>query len=63
MSLPLTISYLLIYVLFTHVGADGQVSKGLGVYGAWVAQFIDQGIRMTLNILRFKSRKWTKIKV
>jgi putative MATE family efflux protein len=57
------ISYLLIYVLFTHVGADGQVSKGLGVYGAWVAQFIDQGIRMTLNLFRFKSRKWTKIKV
>lgn len=57
------ISYLFIYVLFSHVGADGQVSKGLGVYGAWVAQFIDQGIRMTLNLLRFKSRKWTKIKV
>lgn len=57
------ISYLLIYVLFTHKGADGVVASGLGVYGAWVAQFIDQGIRMTLNLSRFKSRKWTKIKV
>ena len=57
------ISYLFIYVFFTHKGADGLISKGLGVYGAWVAQFIDQGIRMTLNLLRFRSRKWTKIKV
>lgn len=57
------ISYLFIYVFFSHTGADGIVSKGLGVYGAWVAQFIDQGIRMTFNLLRFKSRKWTSIKV
>lgn len=57
------ISYVLIYLLFTHIGPDGTRSAGLGVYGAWVAQFIDQGIRMTLNLFRFKSRKWTKIKV
>ena len=57
------ISYLFIYVFFSHKGADGLVIQGLGVYGAWIAQFIDQGIRMTLNLLRFNSRKWTTIKV
>lgn len=57
------ISYLFIYVFFSHKGADGLVVQGLGVYGAWIAQFIDQGIRMTLNLLRFNSRKWTTIKV
>lgn len=57
------ISYILIYIVFTHVNVDNQVLPGLGVYGAWWAQFIDQGIRMTANLLRFKSRKWTKIKV
>ena len=57
------ISYLFIYVFFSHVGADGLVYKGLGVYGAWIAQFIDQGIRMALNLSRFRSRKWTSIKV
>lgn len=57
------VAYLLIYVLFSHIGADGSVVKGLGVYGAWWSQFIDQGIRMTANLFRFKSRKWTKIKV
>ena len=54
---------LLIYVFFSHTGADGIVSKGLGIYGAWVAMFIDQGMRMTLNLMRFHSRKWTRIKV
>ena len=57
------LSYILIYLLFTHTNDEGIVIKGLGVYGAWVAQFIDQGLRMTFNLLRFKSRKWTKIKV
>ena len=54
---------MLIYLLFTHTNDEGIVIRGLGVYGAWVAQFIDQGLRMTFNLLRFKSRKWTKIKV
>lgn len=57
------VSYIFIYLLFTHINDEGEVIKGLGVYGAWVAQFIDQGLRMTFNLLRFKSRKWTKIKV
>ncbi|MDY2889733.1 MAG: MATE family efflux transporter [Candidatus Caccosoma sp.] len=57
------ISYLLIYVLFSHTDDANNVIQGLGIYGAWVAQFIDQLMRMTLNLLRFKSRKWTKISV
>lgn len=57
------VSYIAIYLLFSHVGPDGSIVKGLGVYGAWIAQFVDQGLRMTFNLLRFKSRKWTKIKV
>lgn len=57
------VSYVLIYLLFTHKDSQGAIVAGLGVYGAWVAQFIDQGLRMTFNLLRFKSRKWTKIKV
>lgn len=59
---PLT-SYVLIYILFHHVSETGEVVKGLGVYGAWISQFIDQAIRMTLNLFRFHSRKWTRIKV
>ena len=54
---------LFIYVFFTHKDETGKIVSGLGVYGAWVAQFIDQALRMTFNLLRFKSRKWTKIKV
>lgn len=57
------VSFILIYELFRHTDPNGVMVQGLGVYGAWVAQFIDQGIRMTLNIFRFKSRKWTKIRV
>ena len=57
------ISFLLIYVFFTHTGSDGVVSKGLGIYGAWIAMLIDQMMRMSLNLMRFHSRKWTRIKV
>lgn len=34
----------------------------LHLYGAWIGMFIDQAIRLSLNIYRFKSRKWLKIK-
>ena len=57
------LAYLLIYLVLTHTNADGTVVKGLGVYGAWVAQLFDQMIRMSANVLRFHSRKWTRIKV
>ncbi len=57
------ISYALIYLCFTHVDSNGNIIQGLGIYGAWIAQLIDQIMRMTCNILRFKSRKWTKISV
>lgn len=49
---PIT-AYLLCYVLF----------GGIGIYGAWVSQLLDQLIRMICNLLRFKSRKWIDIKV
>lgn len=57
------ISYLFIYVLFYHYDSNNVLLKGLGVYGAWIAQLIDQLIRMTCNLLRFHSRKWAKIKL
>lgn len=57
------VTYVCVYLVFHHVNEDGIVLLGLGVYGAWVAQFIDQVIRMTLNLFRFHSRKWTKISV
>ncbi len=57
------VSYVLIYLLFTHMDSEGNMVQGLGIYGAWIAQFIDQGLRMSLNLIRFHSRKWTKIKV
>lgn len=57
------VSYLFIYVFFSHVDDANNVIQGLGIYGAWIAQLIDQIMRMTCNILRFKSRKWTKINV
>jgi len=31
---------------------------GLGLRGAWMALFIDQALRLILNILRFRSGKW-----
>ena len=54
---------MLIYLVFTHTNSVGEIEKGLGIYGAWVAQFIDQGIRMSFNLWRFHSRKWTKLRV
>lgn len=46
-------AYLLCYVCF----------GGLGIYGAWISQIIDQLIRMVCNLWRFHSRKWIDIKV
>ena len=57
------ISYVLIYLVFTHTNSVGEIEKGLGIYGAWVAQLIDQCIRMSFNLWRFHSRKWTKLRV
>ena len=57
------LAYILIFVLFNHTDSLGNSIRGLGVYGAWITQFVDQLLRMTLNLFRFKSRKWTKIKV
>ncbi|MBQ5598416.1 MAG: hypothetical protein IIU67_00050, partial [Lachnospiraceae bacterium] len=57
------ISYLLIYVLFTHKGADGIVASGLGVYGAWVALACDQILRTALVFARYQSGKWKTIKL
>ncbi len=35
----------------------------LGLYGAWIALFIDQSLRMTFSGLRFKRGRWKEIKV
>lgn len=35
----------------------------LGIVGAWLGMFVDQAIRLTMNILRFKSRVWMRISV
>lgn len=35
----------------------------LGLFGAWIALFIDQGLRFILSKYRFKSEKWTLIKI
>ena len=35
----------------------------LGIIGAWIGMFIDQMIRLTLNIGRFKSRVWMETRV
>lgn len=45
------ISYLLCYPI------------GLGVIGAWIGMGIDQSIRFTCNMVRFKQGKWKNIKV
>lgn len=34
---------------------------GLGLIGAWIAVFIDQGLRNIVSQWRFKQSKWTKI--
>lgn len=36
---------------------------GFGLYGAWFALLIDQAMRLTLNMARFRTGKWTKIKI
>ncbi len=38
-------------------------SVGLGLYGAWIGMLVDQTIRCTANVLRYKSRVWLNIKV
>lgn len=35
----------------------------LGLLGAWVALLLDQLLRLVLNIVRFSSGNWTKIKI
>lgn len=35
----------------------------LGVIGAWIGMFIDQTMRLSANIWRFKSRAWLRIEV
>lgn len=34
---------------------------GLGLVGTWTAQLIDQILRLTVNFIRFRGNKWTKI--
>lgn len=36
---------------------------GLGLIGAWLGLLVDQFTRFSLNMLRFKGAKWTKIEV
>ena len=57
------VTYVCVYLIFNHIDENGNTIRGLGVYGAWIAQFVDQALRMTFNLLRFHSRKWTKINV
>ncbi len=36
---------------------------GLGIYGVWLAMLVDLICRLTINSLRFKTGKWSKIKI
>lgn len=36
---------------------------GMGLIGAWIAVFIDQNMRFLANFLRFRTGKWTTIKL
>ena len=36
---------------------------GLGLFGAWIALLLDQGLRLILNIIRFSEGNWIKIKL
>lgn len=36
---------------------------GLGVIGAWFGMLIDQSLRMSLNVWRFRKYKWIEIQV
>lgn len=61
------------YVAWTSVVSIGVIRPllswalcfpcGLGLIGAWIGLLVDQFSRFTLNMLRFKNGKWTKIKV
>lgn len=35
----------------------------LGLFGAWIALLLDQALRLLLNVIRFSSGNWTKLKV
>lgn len=34
---------------------------GFGIYGVWIGVIVDQVIRLSFTMMRFKSGKWTKI--
>ena len=36
---------------------------GWGLVGAWIGLWADQAMRMTLNMIRFKNGRWTKIEL
>lgn len=36
---------------------------GFEVFGSWYALFIDQSLRLSMNFIRFVSRKWQNIKI
>lgn len=39
------------------------ITFGFGLIGAWIALFVDQGVRFVLSISRFSKGKWTKIEI
>lgn len=39
------------------------MALGYGIVGAWIGLAIDQGIRLVLTALRFRSGKWAEIKI
>ncbi|MGF6907704.1 MATE family efflux transporter [Fusobacterium sp. PH5-44] len=54
------ISVGIIRPLFAYIFCYGM---NMGLIGAWVALFMDQAMRFTLNKIRFKSEKWAYIKI
>lgn len=54
------ISILVIIPIITYILC---YPLGLGLFGAWIALLLDQGLRLILNIIRFSEGNWIKIKL
>lgn len=54
------ISILVIRPIITYILC---YTFGLGLFGAWIALLLDQGLRLLLNIIRFSEGSWVNLKL
>lgn len=57
------VSFISIAILRPGLGWVFMYGLDMGLYGAWIGLMIDQGARLVLTWLRYRSGKWTNIKI